>query len=503
MGVGDAAGFDAVVGNPPFVGGLMISGPLGQDYREYLVNRVGNRQRGSADLCAYFLLRNLHLSSGSRTGIIATKTISQGPTREVGLEQAVKGSWMVNRAIKSEPWPGTAHVEVALVWLARHLNETEAVFLDGKPVESITPLLTPRSQVIDMPRPLAANEAKAFQGSNLLGQGFILSPEQAQELIAKDARNKDVLFPYYNGDDLNQRTGERTPRWVINFRDWPQEKAAQYEDAFAIAEEKVKPERAGNNDKRRREIWWRFTRPTIDLYDLIEPFDQVIAICQTSSTQLPAMLPHNSVFDQKLVIFPTDNYAEFAFRSSEFQFWWTVKYGATRTADLVYTPTTCCALLPLPDLNEELRRLGKKLEAAQRRAGLALTPLSHGVHSPEESAAAFVALRDIHLRIDYAVLASYGWNIDLDYGFHPTRRGIRYTMSPNAQSKIIDLLVELLNHARYKEEVERGLHTPEAKRRRAAARKAKAKARAAKRNPRDSPEGFDDGTLFPQPDALF
>ncbi|MEV5724284.1 DNA methyltransferase [Streptomyces pharetrae] len=502
MGVGGAAGFDAVVGNPPFVGGLMISGPLGPDYREYLVNRIGNGQRGSADLCAYFLLRNLRLSSRGRTGIIATKTISQGPTREVGLEQAVKNSWIVNRAIKSQPWPGTAHVEVALVWLARQINGTEAVLLDDKPVDAITPLLTPRSQVIGMPEPLAGNEAKAFQGSNLLGQGFILSPEQAQELIAKDARNKDVLFPYYNGDDLNQRTGERAPRWVINFHDWPQEKAAQYEDVYAIAEQKVKPERAGNKDKRRREVWWRFTRPTIDLYNSIGSFEQIIAICQTSSTQLPAFLPRDSVFDQKLVVFPTDDYAELAFRSSEFQFWWTVKYGATRTADLVYTPTTCCAPLPLPDLNDELRSLGKELQAAQRRTGLPLTPLSQSVHSPEESAATFVTLRDIHRRIDHAVLASYGWDVDLDYGFHPTRRGIRYTMSPDAQSKIIDLLVEL-NHARYKEEVEKGLHTPEAKRRRAAARKAKAKARAAARNSSAAQGGFDDGALFADPNALF
>ncbi len=33
--------------------------------------------------------------------------------------------------------------------------------------------------------------------------GFVLSPDEAQALIAKDLRNKDVLFPYLNGEDLN------------------------------------------------------------------------------------------------------------------------------------------------------------------------------------------------------------------------------------------------------------------------------------------------------------
>lgn len=117
MGVGGASGFDAIVGNPPFIGGQKLTGALGTDYREYLVNRLGGGQRGSADLCAYFLLRNLALAPGRRTGIIATNTIAQGDTREVGLDQATAAGWTVYRAIKSQPWPGTAALEVSLLWL--------------------------------------------------------------------------------------------------------------------------------------------------------------------------------------------------------------------------------------------------------------------------------------------------------------------------------------------------------------------------------------------------
>jgi hypothetical protein len=59
-----------------------------------------------------------------------------------------------------------------------------------------------------------------------------------------------------------------------------------------------------------------------------------------------------------------------------------------------------------------------------------------------------------------------------------------------------------LNHARYKEELEKGLHTPEAKRRRAASRKTKAKARATAHASQNMEEDFADG-LPPKPDALF
>ncbi|MCF4139388.1 hypothetical protein L1856_25415 [Streptomyces sp. Tue 6430] len=437
-----------------------------------------------------------------RTGIIATKTIAQGYTREVGLDQATENGWTVNRAIRSQPWPGTANVEVSLLWLTQSLDPTEEVFLDGEKVDGITPLLTARSQATGKPHPLVENENRSFIGSYVSGAGFLLKPDQAQELIKKEPKNKDVLFPYFIGDDLNQRTGAPARRWVINFRDWPREQAAQYADVFAIVEREVKPVRATNKRPARRDRWWQFAERAPQLYESIDGYDKVIAIGQTTSTQLPALMPRSCVFDQTLVIFPTNSYAELAFRSSEFQFWWTVRYGPTRTADLRYTPTTCCAPLPVTQFSAELEALGRELEALQKHTNLALTPLSQKIHSSADSTPEIIALREVHRQIDQAVLAGYGWDLDLEYGFHETRRGIRYTMSPTAQTKVLDRLLQL-NHVRYKEELDKGLHTPEAKRRRAAVRKAKAKARAAAHGPQQVTEDFADGGLFPTPDALF
>src|SRR5262245_28537398 len=46
-------GFDAFIGNPPFLGGIRIRGVLGADYLGILQNLYGGGNR--ADLCAYFL----------------------------------------------------------------------------------------------------------------------------------------------------------------------------------------------------------------------------------------------------------------------------------------------------------------------------------------------------------------------------------------------------------------------------------------------------------------
>lgn len=53
----DHGGFDAIVGNPPFLGGKKLTGTMGTNVRDWLVYQLADNARGNADLVAYFLLR--------------------------------------------------------------------------------------------------------------------------------------------------------------------------------------------------------------------------------------------------------------------------------------------------------------------------------------------------------------------------------------------------------------------------------------------------------------
>ena len=142
-------GFDAIVGNPPFLGGQKLTGTLGVAYREYLVAAIGRGARGSADLVAYFALRaNDLLNKRGQTGLIATNTLAQGDTREVGLDQVVATGATIRRAVKSKPWPSkSAALEYCAVWTSRALlSETAHRLADETVVRGIT-LAEPRSGV--------------------------------------------------------------------------------------------------------------------------------------------------------------------------------------------------------------------------------------------------------------------------------------------------------------------------------------------------------------------
>ena len=86
----ERGGFDAIVGNPPFLGGQKLTGSMGKDIRDWFVNVLAEGRRGSADLVAYFFLRAFSLLNGhGALGLIATNTLAQGDTREVGLDRMV------------------------------------------------------------------------------------------------------------------------------------------------------------------------------------------------------------------------------------------------------------------------------------------------------------------------------------------------------------------------------------------------------------------------------
>ena len=109
-------GFDAIVGNPPFLGGKRITGVLGVAFREFLVKYIAEERRGSADLVAYFFLRACDLlRMGGNFGLLAVNTIAEGDTRQVGLESMLKNGAVIYAAFPNEPWPGAAAVVTSRV----------------------------------------------------------------------------------------------------------------------------------------------------------------------------------------------------------------------------------------------------------------------------------------------------------------------------------------------------------------------------------------------------
>lgn len=466
----EQGGFDAVVGNLPFLGGQKLTGALGKAYREYLVKLIGKGTRGSADRVAYFVLRaHRLLNLTGQTGLLATNTLAQGDTREVGLDQIIAEGVTIRQAVRSSPWPSrSAALEYCAVWTTRApLAPGAKRVADGIEVRNITSSLD--SGLTGKVHKLAANAKMSFQGAIVLGLGFTMEPEQARQLIHEDPKNATVLFPYINGQDLNSRPDFSASRWVINFHDWPIEVAKQYAGPFLIVSRTVRPERLKNNRKVYRHYWWRYAERRPAMVKAIADLDRIIVIARVSKPVMPVIVRAGQVMSDQTVVFTTEDAAIFATLSSVFHYWWAVTRSSTLESRIRYTPTDVFETFPLAELTREMRDCGTRLDVFRRELMLArqagLTKTYNLVHDPRCADEDIAELREIHRKIDRAVARAYSWDdVALDHGFHDTRQGVRYTVGPVARQEILDRLLEL-NHERYAAEVAAGMHDRQGQRR--------------------------------------
>lgn len=455
-------GFDAFVGNPPFMRGKNISTNFGDRYLAIL-KLIWTHALGLSDYCAYFFLTGfVKLNSQGKFGLIATNSISQGNTRETGLDYITANNGVIFRAITDQQWSGTAAVVVNVVHISRR-EFTGTKELNGISVEHISSLLNDQLDIGE-PEKLASNNLLSHMGSIVLGTGFVIDAQTAQRLIEVDQRNQQIVYPYLNGRDLYQDPEMKPSRWIINFGDMRLEQAETYPEPMKIVREDVKPQRDKVKRKVYRQNWWQFAEKQKTLYELIQNLNRVLIKTQVSSTWAFSFVETGIVFDQRLVIFARDDNAFFSLLQSEIHWVWTSKYSASLKNDMSYTPSSSFKTFPFPKKLSSLEDIGERYHETRREIMLnrqeGLTDTYNRFHNPYEPSDDIQRLRDLHVEMDVIVAAAYGWD-DLDPGhdFHETSQGTRFTISEAARREILTRLLKL-NHERYAQECHEGLHTP-------------------------------------------
>jgi hypothetical protein len=477
-------GFDAMVGNPPFMGGSKIATSLGNLFRDYLITQVANGrrgQRGQADLCSYFVCRVMPLVRPSGAfGMIATNTISQGDTRIVGLDQVLENSGNIYWAISSQEWPGQASVMVALFCVKNGAWPGQAV-LNGQRAKGITAYLTIEEEVTGNPFKLAINKNKSFEGSRIEGQGFVLTPEKAAELIESTRKNSDVLRPYLRGDDFLSRPDLSPAYWVIDFKNWPLSRATapadyhgavaeDYPDCLEIVEREVKPQRLALPRTIQINIsaatnWWRYRDISPALQSALKQsqFRRVLFHAFTSKHVAFGFVDSEYVFAAPHNLFIFDDWGSFSLLQSTLHIDWAYKYCSTLGATLRYTRSSIFETFPFPKNVSTLADIGEKYYTARagvmRARGYGLRDFYNDLHDRGNLDPQIEKLRQLHVEMDRKVVESYGWgDLQLNHGHFETRQGTRFSIEESISRELLVRLLKL-NHLRYEEEVAAGFQS--------------------------------------------
>ncbi len=483
-----AGGFDCILGNPPFLLGKKISGKFGDNFLNF-IKTYFTPAKGNIDLVGYFFRRVFSLiKSGGYQSLISTNTISQGDTRRASLHEINTVDGSIIFAVPSMKWPGKAAVEISLVSIYKGIWNNKFV-LNSNIVNQITSYLDDEED-FGNPFSLLENNRIGFQGVVVLGTGFIITSEQANDLIMRNPKNKNILFRYLNGKDLNNTIDQSASRWIINFFNWEEDVCSrQYPECFSIVEKLVKIEREQKKQKDYREKWWQYARKGVDLYKTISDIEKVILIARTSKTLAFDINVKNQVFSANLTVIALESYGEFAILQSNLHSSWVWKYCTTMKTDPIYAPVDVIRNYPFPHniaskLNDNLNLIGRKYFEHRKKLmaqiKIGLTKIYNLFHNRnlviddinkvskqqkiyEETFEDIFKFREFHKQMDETVLKAYGWiDINLAHDFYevdylPENDRIRYTISPDARKEVLKRLLKL-NHEIHEQEVKAGLH---------------------------------------------
>ncbi len=404
---------DAVVGNPPFMGGSQLSGAFGPAYLAWVL-ALHPGAHGNADLSAQFLRRaDTLLGARGTLGLIATNTIGQGDTRATGLRYLLtRRGYTIYAATRGMPWPEAgAAVTIAVVHLSRGLPIADgAVTLDSR--------LRPAPERPD-PRPLAANQRLSFLGHKTYGQGFILTPAERDALITRDPHNAGRIFPYIGGDEINTDPDQSFDRYVICFAQMDLCEAGRWPDLLAIVRARVKPGRESNNRAAYRERWWQFAEYRRGLALALQSSGECLAISRHSKHLIFVRQPTDRIFSEAIQVFALPGHSAFATLQSRIHEPWARLLSSSLEDRLRYSIADCFDPFPFPAGDPraalpELEAIGERLHTARAATMAAtrqgLTHTYNALKDPSNTDPAIAALRALHRELDRAVLHAYGWH---------------------------------------------------------------------------------------------
>lgn len=469
----ERGGFDCILGNPPYLGGQALSGTYGHSFCEYVKWEFA--PAGLSDLVVYFVRRIYSLlRPGGFTAFITTNSIKDGDVRKDGLEQVLSRGGTINYAVRGIKWPGRANLVVSLVALHKGIWKGRYI-LDGKEAAVINAFLEDSADT-GAAIPLLENAARMFQGSIFLGDGFMLSHDEALQLVAADRRNQDVIFPAMNGQDVNNEPEQKPSRAIINFLDWSRERAQEYELPFAIVEEKVKPFRSTQNRVRNRDIWWIYAEHRPGLTRNLRSLEKCFVIVRHTKYLAFSAMSSQYVFTDALNVFATDRWDLYALVQSTLHEVWARKYSGALETRLRYSPSDCFETFPFPPNlwqapSAALARIGEgyheQRRAVMRELWLGLTDFYNLFHMRDLSPARvakfskksvqegevgcqnILELRRLHRELDIAIRDAYGWtDLDLGHDFHDVETlaendRVRYTISSKARKAVLSRLLAL------------------------------------------------------------
>lgn len=345
---------DVVVGNPPFLGGKLLRGLLGDRTVDRLFQAYQGRVPAEADLVCYWFVKSwekIQAGELSRVGLVATNSIRGGANRRV-LDPIVE-SGAIFDAWSDEPWAiDGADVRVSLISFHRNFIGSLPQ-LDGNAVIRIHADLTAKKADLTKAQRLPENAGVAFMGDTK-GGAFDVDGDLARQWLRlpqnpNGLSNAHVLRPWFNGMDVTRRWAGK---WIIDFG-WSMDEneSALFEAPFSHCAVHVKSLRKINKREYYQKFWWRHVEPRPGMWKSIGNIERFIVTPTVSKHRVFSWLPSNVCPDHQLIVITRSDNIMFGILHSRFHELWALRLCTWLGIgnDPRYTPSTTFETFPFPE----------------------------------------------------------------------------------------------------------------------------------------------------------
>jgi hypothetical protein len=339
---------DAIIGNPPFLGGKRIRLNLGDEYIEKVFTKFFD-VKDSVDFCSYwFRLAHDNLDKNGRAGLVATNSISQGKSRAASLDYIAQNGGYIYDAVSTQEWSGEAAVHVSIVnWSKQQPNRHT---LNSKSVLRINSSLQAEVDVSQAVR-LKANLNLCFTGVTPIGKGFVISLSQMESWNKANKNNHKVIHPFLEGNDLVENPYAGLKSWIIDFNDMSIEEASAYAQPFQWVKSKVKPERDLNRRQTYRTYWWQLGEKRPAMRQALESLSQYFAVPQTSKWAIFLPCSNEWLPNARTRIVASEDFYVLGILTSRLHRIWMEAQMSTLEDRISYTHNSCFETFPFPQLD--------------------------------------------------------------------------------------------------------------------------------------------------------
>ncbi|VFR53204.1 FIG00733046: hypothetical protein [plant metagenome] len=461
-----ASGFDALVGNPPFLGNKFWKAANGV-LLQRIVELVLCGSPGKIDLSVAFHRRAADLLRfGGGYGLLGATNIAEGSAVSVGLERiALMGNFYFTR--KGMPWPGTAATTVAIVcfWKGTWSGFRDC---DGVSCEKISPRLQPEVVGGWEPKPLK-DALFAFAGvDNSKGLAFVVTEEHPWFERLRTER-ESLLRPYVTGNDITSTALRHVKRWALDIADRTlDEVAQQWPLAHRFLLEVVRPTRTPQELKSYKGLidrWWQFWNHRADQMQRLRSHEHFVAFAKAAKYAVCMIAPTRWLYTNQVVLVERVREDVHAIcLSSMFQAWlhnYSLGSLGDNKALMRLSISEALATFPLPirSVSDAGLSASRMFQAAlvswSTQHGGGMTDAMNAVHSRGVTDEETLELRRLMGEIDREVALAYEWEAnDLAHDFHHELDAegspvVRHGLTSLARDRMLAALIEL-NRDRHK-----------------------------------------------------